>query len=265
MRRSRGKLQVKTPAEIERMRAAGLVVADALQRTADAVAPGVTTKYLDAVAAAVIRGHRALPSFLGYHRYPATICVSVNDEVVHGIPGDYALAEGDVVSIDCGAIVDGWHGDAAVTVGVGAISNADQGLIDVTEDALWRGIGAMRVGNHLSDIGHAIESYVRGRGTYGIVEDYTGHGIGTEMHQEPNVPNVGRPGRGPALAVGVVLAIEPMLTRGGIATYELADGWTVKTTDGSRAAHFEHTVAITEDGPVVLTATDAGAGRLGRA
>lgn len=262
MRVRRDRIDLKTPEQVDRMRAAGLVVATALQRTAEAVAPGVTTKYLDAIAAAVIREHRALPSFLGYHRFPATICVSVNDEVVHGIPGGLVLAAGDIVSIDCGAIVDGWHGDAAVTVGVGEISVADQALLDVTETALWQGIAAMRAGNRLSDIGHAVESYVRRTSVYGIVEGYTGHGIGTEMHQEPQVANVGRPGRGPELKVGSVLAIEPMLTRGSAETVELADGWTVKTVDGSRAAHFEHTVAIADNGPVVLTAIDGGLARL---
>lgn len=249
----RPRLAVKTPAQIECMRAAGAVVAAALDEMITAVQPGVSTGDLDAIAARVIRAAGATPSFLGYHGFPATICASVNDEIVHGIPGDRVLHEGDLVSLDCGAILDGWHGDAAVTVAVGAITAAEQALSDVTAESLRRGIAAFQDGAHLSDIGHAIESYVRAQGPYGVVEEYTGHAIGTEMHQDPNVPNYGRPGHGPVLRPGVVLAIEPMVTIGSPETLELADGWTVVTADGSKAAHFEHTIALTDDGPVILT------------
>jgi methionyl aminopeptidase len=255
MFRRERELARKTPGQIERMRAAGAVVGSALDAMVAAVAPGVTTRDLDSIAARVIRDAGAKPSFLNYHGFPATICASVNDQIVHGIPNDRALAPGDVVSLDCGAIVDGWHGDAAVTVTVGEPTPADRELIEVTAESLRRGIAAFRAGGRLSDIGHAIESYVRASGPYGIVEDYTGHGIGTEMHQDPNVPNYGRPGQGPVLRPGVVLAIEPMVTIGSPATRELDDGWTVVTADGSRAAHFEHTVALTDDGPEILTAT----------
>ena len=249
----RPRLALKTPAQIERMRAAGAVVGAALERMTEAVAPGVSTRDLDELAAQVIREAGAKPSFLGYHGYPATICASVNDEIVHGIPGHRVLHEGDLVSLDCGAIVDGWHGDAAVTVAVGDVTAAERALIAVTQESLRRGIAAFADGAHLSDIGHAIESYVRAEGPYGLVEEYTGHGIGTEMHQDPHVPNYGEPGHGPILRPGVVLAIEPMVTIGSAETRELDDGWTVVTADGSKAAHFEHTIALTDAGPEILT------------
>ena len=207
-----------------------------------------------------------MPSFLGYGHppFPGTICASVNDEVVHGIPGDRVLAEGDVISIDCGAIVDGWHGDAAITVAVGAdaVSEEVRRLLQVTEESLWRGMAAARLGGRLSDISHAVESHVRGQGDYGILEDYVGHGIGTAMHQPPNVPNVGRPGRGPKLVEGLALAVEPMVTLGGKETDLAEDEWTVVTSDGSVAAHFEHTFTLTTNGPWVLTALDGGEARL---
>ena len=262
-------IQLKSTAEIAAMRAAGLVVGRALEALRAAVAPGVTTLELDRLAEDTIRGAGAVPSFKNYQphpsvpAFPASICASVNDEVVHGIPGDRTLREGDLISIDCGAILDGWHGDAAISVAVGKVSDEAQELMRVTEEAMWRGLAAVRRGGRLSDIGHAVETYVRSAGRYGIVPDYGGHGIGTEMHQEPHILNYGRPGRGPKLVPGMVLAIEPMLAIGDPDTRELSDDWTVATTDGSLAAHVEHTVALTEDGPWVLTALDGGRERLG--
>jgi len=238
------------------MRRAGLVVALALQAVSEAVRPGVTTANLDAIAWDVIKGHGATPSFLGYHGYPAVICASVNEEVVHGIPGDRVLADGDIISIDCGAIVEGWHGDAAVTVFVGEVVERVKHLSKVTEAAMWAGLDKVRAGNHLSDIGAAVEGVIRAGGELGIVEDYTGHGIGTSMHMHPPVPNLGKPGHGPVLKVGMALAIEPMATMGTDEVEVLSDGWTVVTADKGWAAHWEHTVAITETGPWVLTALE---------
>lgn len=253
LRRDRG-IEIKTPEEFDRMRAAGLVVARTLRVLADSVQPGVTTADLDAIAEREIRGAGAEPSFLGYYGYPAVICTSVNEEIVHGIPSEERrLNAGDIVSIDCGAIVDGWHGDAAISLGVGEIDPADQALLDDCEAALWAGIAQARVDNRLGDISHAVERSVLGAGSYGLIREYTGHGIGTAMHMDPAVPNYGAAGIGPRLRAGMALAIEPMITRGGERTVELADGWTVVTLDGSRAAHFEHTVAITAAGPWVLT------------
>ncbi|MDZ5621865.1 type I methionyl aminopeptidase [Nocardioides bizhenqiangii] len=264
-------LEIKAPDQILLMREAGLVVADALAAVRDAVRPGVTTAELDRIADELIRARGARPSFLGYGvpPFPATICASVNDAVVHGIPGGQVLAEGDVVSIDCGAIVaddsgQGWHGDAAITVAVGAAPAEVTELMRVTEEALWQGIAAARPGGRVGDISHAIERYVRAEGGYGIVEDYTGHGIGTEMHLPPDVPNYGRAGRGPRLKHGLALAVEPMLTLGTHATEVAADEWTVVTADGSVAAHFEHTFALTDDGVWVLTAHDGGRADLER-
>jgi len=254
VRRWSERIQLKSADDIALMRAAGLVVAGTLATLREAVAAGITTRDLDELAAAEIRAAGARPSFLGYQGFPATICTSVNDEVVHGIPGARVLREGDVVSIDCGAIVEGWHGDAAVTVGVGEVAPELSELMRVCEEAMWRGIAAAAPGGRVSDIGHAVESFVSGCGDYGIVEDYTGHGIGSEMHQPPDVPNYGRPGRGPRLVTGIALAVEPMLTLGSRRTRLLDDGWTVVTADGSYAAHFEHTFALTASGPEVLTA-----------
>ena len=252
-------VQVKTQAQLAKMHEAGQVVASALGAAADAVAPGVTTADLDAIASAQIAAAGAAPSFLGYHGFPATICTCINEEIVHGIPSaSRVLREGDVVSIDCGASIDGWHVDAALTVGLPGISAELAKLIADCEQALWRGLAAARPGARLSDISYAVERSVRTAGEYGIVEDYVGHGIGSEMHMDPPVPNYGRPGRGPVLAEGMALAIEPLLVLGGPATRLLDDGWTVGTEDGSPAAHFEHTVAITSGGPWVLTAADGG-------
>jgi methionyl aminopeptidase len=262
-------IQYKTPEQVELMRSAGLVIAEVLERVSAAVAPGVTTADLDQLANEVIRSHGAVPSFLGYHGYPATLCTSVNEQIVHAIPSPtQVLREGDVISIDAGAILDGWHGDAAVTVAVGEVATPLTRLMQAAEEALWAGITAAATGvrsgrGRLTDISRAIERSVRSSGGYGIVEGYGGHGIGTEMHQDPHVLNYGRPGRGPRLVPGLCLAIEPMITVGSPETVELADGWTVVTEDGSIAAHVEHSVALTEDGAWVLTAADGGAARLG--
>jgi methionyl aminopeptidase len=305
-------IEIKSPAQIEKMREAGLVVARTLERVRDCVRPGVTTIELDRVAEESIRSSGAVPSFKGYHGFPGSICTSVNDEVVHGIPGTRVIRDGDVVSIDCGAIVDGWHGDAAVTVGVGEVDDAARRLIETTERAMWAGIAQVRAGNRLSDIGHAVErvaaapgygvvrppeplaaellrvteeamwrgiaaaalggrvgdishaveSYVRGQGDYGVVEDYVGHGIGSAMHQPPNVPNVGRPGRGAKLVRGLALAVEPMIVLGDPDTHVLDDDWTVVTDDTTLAAHFENTFTLTPTGTWVLTEPDGGRARL---
>jgi len=260
----RAKIQLKSPAQLELMRAAGLVVAGALAAVRAEVRPGVSTAELDRVAEAAIRAHGATPSFLGYQGFPASICTSVNEQVVHGIPSTgRRLAEGDLVSIDCGAIVDGFHGDAAITVPVGEVTPELLELIRVTEDSLWAGLAAARVGGRLSDISHAVERSLAGHDhDYGIVRNYGGHGIGTEMHQEPHLLNYGKPGRGPKLVAGMALAVEPMVTLSHPDTDELSDGWTVVARDGSVAAHAEHTVAMTPDGPWILTAVDGGRSRL---
>jgi methionyl aminopeptidase len=271
-------IEYKTPEQIKRMRAAGLVVADVLEQVSAAAVPGVSTADLDQLAAKIIRSHGAVPSFLGYHGYPATLCTSVNNQVVHAIPSPtQVLQPGDLISIDAGAILDGWHGDAAVTVAVGEVAPELVRLKQAAEEALWAGSAAAAVGvrsgrGRLTDISRAIEQSIRASGQrdlgrpnarYGIVEGYGGHGIGTAMHQDPHVLNYGRPGRGPRLVPGLCLAIEPMITLGSPRTVELADGWTVVTHDGSVAAHVEHTVALHEDGVWVLTARDGGAARLG--
>ena len=268
MFRRKDRIEIKTREQIALMREAGLVVARTLELVRDAVAPGVTTGQLDAIAEESIRSHGATPSFLGYHGYPASICASVNDEVVHGIPGDRVLLDGDQISIDCGAILAGWHGDAAVTVGVGEVAPALVELSRLTEESLWAGLAAAQVGGRLNDIGRAVEQCVRqapGGDRYGIVEEYVGHGIGTSMHMDPNVPNYEVSGKTPALVAGMALAIEPMLTDGDRAVRTLADDWTVVTVDGRRACHWEHTVALTVEGPWVLTALDGGAARFAAA
>ena len=251
-------IEIKTPDQIAGMRRAGLVVGRTLELLRDSVRPGISTGELDAIAEGNIRSSGATPSFKGYHGFPGSICASVNDEVVHGIPGARVLAEGDVVSIDCGAIVDGWHGDAAITVAVGEVPAEVTELMRVTEEAMWRGIAAARLGGRVTDISHAVESHVRRNGRYGILEEYVGHGIGSQMHQPPNVPNYGRPGRGPKLVEGLALAVEPMVTLGGKQTEVLEDDWTVITADGTWAAHFEHTFTLTPEGTWVLTALDGG-------
>lgn len=255
-------IEIKTPAQIESMRAAGLVVGSALELLRSVVAPGMTTAELDTIAHDHIRSQGATSNFLGYHGFTGVICTSVNDQVVHGIPGTRVLRDGDIISIDCGAIVDGWHGDAATTVAIGEVPDEVTELMRVTEEALWRGIAAARLGGRVSDISHAVETTVDGAGDYGIVEGYTGHGIGSAMHQPPNVPNYGRAGRGPKLVKGLALAVEPMVTLGSPDTRTLDDDWTVVTIDGAWAAHYEHTFTLTDSGVWVLTAIDGGESRL---
>jgi methionyl aminopeptidase len=261
MLRERG-IEIKSPAQISRMRSAGLVVADTLELLRSSVRAGVTTKELDRIAEDHIRSAGAVPSFLGYHGFPASICTSVNEQIVHGIPGELTLRDGDVIAIDCGAIVKGWHGDAAITVAVGDIPASVAALVNICEESLWRGFAAARLGGRLTDISHAVESYIRSQGPYGVVEDYVGHGIGSAMHQPPNVPNYGRPGKGPRLVRGMALAVEPMVTLGNKETAVLDDDWTVVTADGSWSAHFEHSFTLTETGAWVLTASDGGQAKL---
>lgn len=261
--RDRG-IEIKTPEQIAKMRVAGLLVGETLEVLRAAVRSGISTAELDAIAEDNIRSNGGIPSFKGYGHppFPGSICASVNDEVVHGVPGDRVLADGDVISIDCGAIVDGWHGDAAITVPVGTIPAEIQKLLDVTEGSMWAGFAAARLGGRVTDISHAVESHVRQHGTYGILEDYTGHGIGTEMHQPPNVPNYGKPGKGPKLQLGLALAVEPMVTMGSKHTLVAEDDWTIVTTDESWSAHFEHTFTLTERGAWILTAVDGGESKL---
>jgi methionyl aminopeptidase len=257
-------IELKSLDQIRSMRAAGLVVAQGLAEMGAAAQPGASTADLDQIGRTVLSDAGATGSFLGYHGYPAVICASVNDRIVHGIPSPRdVLREGDLISIDFGAIVDGWHGDAAVTVAVGAVSPAAAALSAACESALWDGLAAVRADARLSDVSHSVEVSANRSGAYGIVTGYGGHGIGTSMHMDPHVLNYGRPGRGPRLVAGMALAIEPMLTAGAPETRELDDGWTVVTEDGSLAAHWEHTVAILADGPWVLTARDGGRAQLG--
>jgi methionyl aminopeptidase len=246
----------RSAAELERLREAGRLVGEVLTELAAAVAPGVSTADLDALAERRIRQAGATPAFKGYHGYPATICSSINDEVIHGIPsGRRLLNEGDVVSIDVGASLDGYFGDSAVTLPVGPISEAAATLLRVTEESLFRAIAAARPGNRVSDIGHAVQGHVEAFG-FSVVREFVGHGIGQKMHEEPQVPNYGEPGHGPRLAEGMVLAIEPMVNAGRPAVRVLADGWTAVTRDGSLSAHFEHTVAVTAGEPWILTARE---------
>jgi len=263
-------IQIKRLDQIGVMRRAGLVVSAGLEAMAAAAAPGVTTLELDAIGRDVLASHGAKSSFLRYGGglglppYPAVVCLSVNDEVVHGIPGPRVLRDGDILSLDFGAIVDGWHGDAARTVVVGEASQKARDLIEATRQAMWAGIAAVRVGARIGDVSAAIEASAgsySGR-KYGIVREYTGHGIGSAMHQPPDVPNWGRPHRGPRIMAGMALAIEPMLTLGGERVVEGADEWTVSTADGSWAAHWEDTVAVMPDGLWVLTEPDGGAAEL---
>lgn len=257
------RIEIKNVDQIGVMRQAGLVVARALAVMAEAAAPGVSTADLDALAREVLRAAGATSSFLHYDigsgPYPAVICASVNDRVVHGIPSaTEKLADGDIVSIDFGAIIDGWHGDAAITVLVGEVSPQAQALSEACRQSLWAGLVAARAGGRLTDISHAVESSVGKAGKYGIVTGFGGHGIGSQMHMAPHILNHGKAGKGPRLLPGMTLAIEPMITLGARGTQQQADGWTITTADGSLAAHWEHTVAIFEDGPWVLTAEDGG-------
>ena len=266
----RNRLDIKTPDQIRKMRVAGVVVAETLALISGRVSAGMTTGDLDEAAEGFIRSKGATPSFLGYHGFTGSLCVSVNQEVVHGVPGSRTLRVGDLVSIDCGAIVDGWHGDAAISLIVGgreAGSARDLALLDATEASMWAGIAALAVGSPLYDVGAAVEDAIvdaaRADGvTYGIVQDYVGHGIGTEMHQDPQVPNYRVRDRGPIVRSGVTVAIEPMVTLGSAETEVLDDEWTVVTRDDSRAAHWENSVAVTDAGIWVLTALDGGQERL---
>ena len=235
-----------------------MLVARVLQSLKSAVAPGVTTATLDALAERAIRDAGALPAFKGYHGYPATICASINDQVVHGIPSDRELIEGDIISIDLGALLEGYYGDAAVTVPVGRIEEEPANLLRVTEESLWKGIEKVKVGGRVSDIGHAVQQHVEAHG-FSVVREFVGHGVGTALHEEPQIPNYGEPGRGPRLAEGMVLAIEPMVNMGKPAIKVLTDGWTAVTRDGTLSAHFEHTVAVSLSGPLVLSALETPA------
>jgi len=245
-------INLRTKEEIEKLRRSNRLVAQALLKVREAIRPGVTTAELDRIAEETIRKGGGRPAFKGYRGYPANLCVSVNEEVVHGIPGPRRLQEGDIVSLDLGVLMDGYYGDAAITVPVGKVSEEAQKLIEVTEEALHKGIEKARVGNRLYDISHAIQSWVESFG-FSVVRDFVGHGIGRQLHEEPQVPNFGPPNQGPRLMVGMVLAIEPMVNAGGWQVRVREDGWPVVTADGSLSAHFEHTIAITEEGPDILS------------
>jgi methionyl aminopeptidase len=245
------------------MRKAGLVVGQTLELMRAAITPGITTNDLNNIAIKNLAANGAKSNFLNYHGFPAVICASINDEIVHGIPNDRPIENGDIVSIDFGAIIEGWHGDAAFSVGAGSVDPADQKMMDVCEESMWRGFAAAKVGGRLTDISHAIGSYIDSQGKYGILAEYGGHGIGTEMHQEPHVLNFGKPGNGPELIPGMALAIEPMITRGTAKTHVLKDEWTVVSNDHSRGAHFENSFVLLPDGkPYVLTALDGGRAKL---
>ena len=247
-------IEVKNEQELQRMRAAGKVTAAVLKLMTEMVRPGISTLELDSAAERTIRSFGATPLFLGYYGFPGSICASVNEEVVHGIPKkDRILKSGDIISIDTGARLDGFCSDAAVTLGVGKVSDEAQRLIDVTKKSLYKAIGQVKAGRRLGDVQHAVEAFAKLHNV-GVVRDYCGHGIGRNMHEEPSIPNFGTPGTGPVLEAGMVLAIEPMLTAGSFRVRELEDGWTVVTRDGSYAAHFEHTVAVTANGSEIFTA-----------
>ena len=243
---------LKSNDEITLMKKAGKIVGETLLLLEKEVKPGVTTAQLDIMAEEFITKHGAKPSFKGLYGFPSLLCISVNKQVIHGFPGEYVLKEGDIVSIDCGACIDGFHGDAARTFPVGNISKEAQRLIDVTRDSFFKGIEYAKVGNRLSDISHEIQSYVEAAG-FSVVRDFVGHGIGRNVHEDPNVPNFGKSGRGPKLQEGMVLAIEPMVNAGTYKVKTLKDGWTVVTADNSLSAHYENTVAILSDGPEILT------------
>ncbi|NMD41687.1 MAG: type I methionyl aminopeptidase [Firmicutes bacterium] len=246
-------ITIKSKREISLMRDSGKVAAAVLEALKRAVEPGITTAELDKMAEKLIRRAGGEPAFLGYQGFPASICTSINSEVVHGIPGLRRLEEGDIISIDLGVVLKGYYSDTAITVAVGRISPAAERLLDVTSKSLEKGIAAMRAGGHLSDISHAVQKYVEANG-YSVVYSYAGHGIGTAMHEEPQVPNLGPPGHGPKLQRGMALAIEPMVNLGSAEVVVEDDGWTVRTEDGSLSAHFEHSVALGKDGPIILTA-----------
>ena len=242
----------KSTGELEKMRTANALVADVLCELRSLVTPGITTEELDAVAEARVREAGAVPAFKGYQGYPATLCASTNDAIVHGIPSTRPLAEGDIVSLDMGVVMDGFYGDSAVTVGIGKISAEAETLLRVTREALDLAIEQARIGEHVSDLGHVVQRHVEANG-FSIVREFVGHGIGTKLHEEPQIPNYGAPGRGPQLLEGMVLAIEPMVNAGDAGMRVLDDGWTAVTRDGSLSAHFEHSVAVTREGPVILS------------
>ena len=258
-------IELKTLEQLKSMRKAGLVVADTLKLIKQSAQIGMTTLDLNEIAVTNLAKHGAKSSFLGYHGFPAVICASVNEEVVHGIPNKRKLVSGDLLSVDFGAIIEDWHGDAAISFGLGKIDPADQKLMDVCEESMWRGIAAGKKGGKLTDISAAIEGYINSQGKYGILREYGGHGIGSAMHQEPHILNFGPAGNGPELVVGMALALEPMITRGNERTKVLSDDWTVVSHDSSKGAHFEHTYTIAPDGKAfVLTALDGGREQLGR-
>lgn len=243
----------KSEDDIAKMRRAGRIVATTIDAVLEAVKPGVTTKHLDEIAERVIRAEGATPSFLGYRGFPASLCASVNEQIVHGIPGPRVIEEGDILSLDFGAIWEGFHGDSAVSVFVGSPPSPEaEKLVKTTEDAMYAGIAQIRAGGHLQDIGHAVQTVAEGSG-FGVVREYVGHGIGRNLHEDPQVPNYGQSGRGPKMKEGLVIAVEPMVNMGGWETIMLPDNWTVVTADGSLSAHFEHTIAITADGIEILT------------
>jgi len=243
---------LKSRDEIGLMRESGKILADVLQMLVEKLRPGLVELELDEVARREFKKRNVIPTFLGYHGYPATVCVSINDEIVHGIPGKREIMDGDIVSIDLGCTHKGFVADSAVTAGVGTVSPEKQHLIDVTREALWRGVGASKAGAHVGDIGYAIQSYVESEGLV-VVREYVGHGVGRQMHEDPQIPNYGTPGNGPVLKPGMVIAIEPMVNMGGWRTKQDPDKWTVRTMDGSLSAHFEHTLAITDGEAEVLT------------
>lgn len=249
-------IHLKSPEEVEIMDRANRIVHKVLQRVSSEVAPGVALRVLDAVAESTTKSLGGKPAFKGYHGYPASICISVNDEVVHGIPGERKLEDGDIVSVDFGVVLDGYYGDAACTVPVGEVSEGSRKLMEVTRESLLKGIEQARVGERVSDVSHAVQSWAEGHG-FSVVRDYVGHGIGRSLHEDPQVPNFGTPGLGPKLRAGMVLAIEPMVNEGGPDVTVDADGWTVRTRDGKRSAHFEYSVALTEVGPRVLGVEEA--------
>jgi methionyl aminopeptidase len=249
----------KSPAEIEKMRAASTLVAEVLAELAGMIAPGVSTLDLDIEAERLVRAAGAEPAFKGYRGYPCTLCASANDEVIHGIPSKRPLVEGDIVSLDMGVKQHGFFGDSAITVPVGRVSEQAQLLLRVTRESLEKGIAQVRLGGRVSDIGHAIQQHVEAHG-FSIVREFVGHGIGASLHEDPQIANYGEPGRGPRLAEGMTLAIEPMVNVGRPGVKMLADGWTAVTRDGSLSAHFEHTVAVSKNGPVVLTRAAASVG-----
>jgi methionyl aminopeptidase len=246
---------LKSRAEVTKMRKAGRVVAEMLDECTKAAHPGITTAQLDLVAREVLARRNAKSNFLDYHGFPAVICTSPNDVIVHGIPGDYVLQEGDILSIDCGAVIEGYHADAARTIPIGSVTDEAERLMKTTRESLLAGVEHVRKGSRLSDIGHAVQTVAESEG-FNVVREYVGHGIGTAMHEEPQVPNYGEPGKGLKLKVGHVLAVEPMVNAGSARTRLFEDGWTVLTADGRLSAHFEHTIAVTENGPEILTISD---------